>query len=324
MKKKLLILLFCAAASLQSNALNVTIIESTNPLYMMDTHWQNVCTSMGHTVTLQPNAFLDLYSNLAATDILIYSSGADNVLTPTHIANMHQYLQNGGKIYMQTEYDSSQYDTNTAFSGMLRSFGSAFKWQATISGTLSPMNILGSIATDYALTAPLSYFWYGCTAMPYPDVEHFLEYQGNYFGFLYCTPNGGRIITTSDQDWINQNAAIGGPEDSLMKNIIFNLAKTSYSCESTGVNELNLQISSLSVYPNPIAGNFNISFNARTSSTTNLMILDVLGREVFSEKINTVVGDNQVAITNPNLNAGIYLLQISSEASQLTSKISIK
>ncbi len=96
------------------------------------------------------------------------------------------------------------------------------------------MNILGSIATDFATTSPLPYFWWGQSINPCATVEMFLQYQGNYFGSIFCVPtSSGRVITTSDQDWVNAYA-IHPETDSLMKNIIYNLAKTSYNCSNSG------------------------------------------------------------------------------------------
>ncbi len=321
MKKSLLILVLSLLWNLPSNALNVAVIQDASPAQIMDMRWDSLCNAMGHQSAIYPITFLDSYTNLDTTDILIYASGVDNVLDSNRIATITQFLQSGRKVYMQSEYDSLQFDTNRAFASIIRSFGSTFSWIGTTSGVLDPVNISGSLATDYTATYPLNYFWYGCAGNVVPDVESFLEYQGSYYGFMYCLPDGGgRIITTSDQDWINQNQT--SAVDSLMINIIYNLSKTSYQCVATAsINENNKQHLALTVFPNPNAGSFNITFHSDHSTLSTLTIVDLLGKVVYSEQIKAISGENKTRLENQNFVKGIYFLRITIAEKTVASKI---
>ncbi len=63
--------------SIATSAQQVTIIESIshNSGHVMDSSWVRAADSLGYPYTLEQQAFLDDPANLAATDVLIVSSG---------------------------------------------------------------------------------------------------------------------------------------------------------------------------------------------------------------------------------------------------------
>src|SRR4051812_34035723 len=107
-----------------ASALNITIIESQsfNSGHTMDVRWLGVCTAMGHSATIYPKTQLDLLSNLSTTDILIVASGVDNTLyNPARVAVIEQYLQAGGKVYIQSEYLDT-FDGNISYKSIVNYF----------------------------------------------------------------------------------------------------------------------------------------------------------------------------------------------------------
>ncbi len=107
-------------------------------------------------------------------------------------------------------------------------------------GTLAPMDVLGSLSSTPETVTPLSYYWYGdsgsitCSS----HIEPFLEYQGAYYGFIFCVPsNNSRMISTSDQDWVQSGTSIP-----LMINILTNLASPTYTCVETAIGGLNVNL----------------------------------------------------------------------------------
>lgn len=233
--KKIILFLFTALLliSVRSSALNVTIIESPN--YSYDMIWKGVCQGMGHTATIYPYTKLNLIGNLSATDILIVSEAKNDSLDAPRTNVIKQYLQNGGKAYIQSEY-SDTFPGNVAYKSLVNSLGGTFNWAGLVDSELVPMTILGSMATDYAVTSPLRHFHWGQIIDPCSTVEMFLQYEGNYYGSIFCVPaSSGRVVTCSDQDWVGFYMSL--PEcDSMLKNIIYNLAKTSYNCVNYGGN----------------------------------------------------------------------------------------
>jgi len=226
--KSILFVLLLLGLGHWAGALNVVIIESqsANSGHDMDVQWQSLLTSMGHAATISPQTTLDNTSWFAATDLLLVSSGVI-ALPANRVTTIQQFLQSGNPVYLQGEYQCS-YDANQAFATLVNALGGSFTWGATVSGDLSPINVLGTFATTLLPVNVLSYYWWGCQGSGC-DVDHFLEYNGQYFGFRFCPPdpNYGTIIQTTDQDWIRTSTSTA-----LMENIITHLT-TPGLCDSS-------------------------------------------------------------------------------------------
>jgi hypothetical protein len=203
MNKFYLLLLLLLPSSKIFSA-NVTIIQSTNPLWTSDIVWRDVAINMGHNATIVLDTVLDNTFFLSNTDVLI-TPEYNLTYTPVRINNIISFLQSGKSVYIQSEYDLS-FNGNQAYQTLVNSLGGSFTWTGTVSGVLAPMNVLGSLATTPLTIPPLTYFWYGCDATVCNFFDSFLEFGGQYFGFTFCPPvsTTGRIMTTSDQDWVIQ------------------------------------------------------------------------------------------------------------------------
>ncbi len=91
----------------------------------------------------------------------------------------------------------------------------------------------------------------------------------------------------------------------------------------TGVNETgSLQsLNSLAVYPNPAHGRFTV-YSSQALSSANIKVLNVLGQEVYHEELpDGLPGPKDIA---PGLQAGIYLVQLSSGNRHYNRKIVIE
>ncbi|MDQ3109072.1 MAG: gliding motility-associated C-terminal domain-containing protein [Bacteroidota bacterium] len=232
--KKITLAVFFLSISISSFALNITIIESTsfNTAHTMDATWNGVALGMGHTPSILPQTTLDNTTFFATTDILIISSGI-GTLPSNRVATILAFLQTGKPVYIQSEYLSS-YDCNQAFASIISSLGGTFTWTVTMAGDLSPMNVLGTFATTNNVVPSISYYWYSVPGNGDCNTLPFLEYGGANHGWQYVPSNPayGNIITTTDQDWVNQSTSIP-----LMENIITHLITPGFSSSpSTGVD----------------------------------------------------------------------------------------
>ena len=238
MKKLYLLCSICFFLALNDlKATTVVIIESASYGHTMDNQWLQVCTGLGYNAAIYPQTKLDSTNWFGTTDVLIVSSGVIP-LTTTGVNTIQAFLLQGGRVYLQCEYQTS-YTTNIAFQQIINANGGNFNWIGTTTGTLAPMNILGSLSTTPNTIPPLTYFWYGTNANPgcNANVESFMEYQGSYYGFIFCVPsNNSRMIGNSDQDWVQSGTSIP-----LMQNIAMNLASPAYTCVlSSGGMSVNL------------------------------------------------------------------------------------
>jgi PKD repeat protein len=105
----------------------------------------------------------------------------------------------------------------------------------------------------------------------------------------------------------------GGGNDFFIDNI--NLSGS----VSIDENELNQK---LTIHPNPVKDNINISFNS-TSKLTNpvLELYDAMGKLVNSKKLNhIVIGANEIEMSSSNFDAGWYLLVLKSQEKTITNK----
>lgn len=96
------------------------------------------------------------------------------------------------------------------------------------------------------------------------------------------------------------------------------LAGIDYSLKS------NLKPSQLSYYPNPNNGRFNLKFKLDQQNEVTVKVMDILGNEVYKERIVDFNGsyDNQIDLTGKE--KGIYILQIIQKKKALTQKILIE
>ncbi|MCD6065257.1 MAG: hypothetical protein K0S33_83 [Bacteroidetes bacterium] len=204
----------------RANSLHVAIIESQsiNPGYVMDLNWSTVVSGMGHTSQILPQTALDNISSLNGYDLLIVSS-AIMPLTTDGVNTITQFLKSGRPVYLQCEYLTT-YTTNEGFEEIIRLLGGSFEWKYTVMGDLVPMHILGNFATTPNTVNALQYYWYSVAGIGDCDFVNFLEYNNEYHGFQYISPNTsyGSIVTTADQDWVRDFARAD-----LMENILANL-----------------------------------------------------------------------------------------------------
>jgi hypothetical protein len=267
--------------------LSIKIVESQsfNVLHNQDLTWLAVCQNMGHTASIEPQTLLDNTDFFSSTDILIITSGV--VEMPNNRRDIiQQYAEQGGPVYFQSEYDKNL-TANQAFQTIVNNLGGSFSWGIMFTGELTPMNVSGVLSSIPNSIPTLSYFWYGSVGTGDGTCEPFLEYQDNYFGFIFTPPNNnyGSIISISDQDW-----AIQAEEKMLlMENII-----TYLSSLVTGVGEVAASSGKSAQlhqnYPNPFNNATEINYFLPEPGNVSLKIVDILGSEV-----QTVVAESQPA-----------------------------
>ena len=282
-------ILFCFFCLQNVSATTVVIIESqsANVGHVMDANWLNVCSGLGYSAAIYPQAELSTNTWFATTDVLIVSSGVIT-LSNAQIDTIQSFLRRGGKVFLQAEYLSS-YTTNIGFQQIVNANGGSFTWDVnTTSGTLSPMVPSGSLSTTPTTAGSITDFWYGdagTTGGCGSYVEPFLQYGGQYFGFIFCMPtSNGRMITTSDQDWINDLN-----NTTLMQNIVINLASSSYNCVSGSGSPLSVNLGR----DTTICNGSNITLNATSTGATSYLWSN--GATTATTTVNTA-GNYWVAV----------------------------
>ncbi len=195
-----LILQFKASALCES----IVIIESQSfdEAHNMDDQWKSIFLEKGMTVEIFPQTTLDLISNLNDVEFLIISNGLIEI-TPDRLHVIQQFIQQGGHVYLQSEYQIQSFG-NQAFSQLIENLGGSFTWEGEMSGNLTPVDITNGFSYEGDF---LPFFWYGAFGSGDNNIVPFLEKNNRAFGFYYCSTNieYGKLITVSDQDWIRFN-----------------------------------------------------------------------------------------------------------------------
>ena len=66
----------------------------------------------------------------------------------------------------------------------------------------------------------------------------------------------------------------------------------------------------LTVYPNPVSTNLTVSFHTAYKGHANLVIINVVGQQLVSQKIKITAAANTINLDMSNYVAGIYMLQL--------------
>jgi len=263
-----ILLLFSGLCMLpRASAQQLTIIESTSfmPAHEMDSVWLGVATSMGYTAQIAPQSTLDDIAGLAATDVLILSSGVI-ALPAARLHTLYQYTQSGRPCFVQSEYLANA-EGSITFDSLMNAINADFQWIVSQSGDLAPVTVSGTLATTPNAVGTLNYFWYGCTGGG-TGVQSFLEANGSELGWVHAADaSSGMVITTSDQDWVKEFASL-----ELMENILFMLVGA-----ANGITA-NDAASPITVQQSSVDGRLLVT--STLNSPCTFILRDARGREL--------------------------------------------
>jgi len=77
----------------------------------------------------------------------------------------------------------------------------------------------------------------------------------------------------------------------------------------------------LSVYPNPNSGQFNVRMRAETARTAQMIMMDLSGRVILNVFYDLNAGENEIPVVLDGVASGLYTLRVLSEGTDLYKKI---
>jgi hypothetical protein len=86
--------------------------------------------------------------------------------------------------------------------------------------------------------------------------------------------------------------------------------------QANGVNEHPV-INEFAAWPNPVANDLNIAMVSDVHGLVDVVIMDLNGRVVRTERRTLTIGRNQLQLNTEDLGAGLYMLRIGSDANTL-------
>ncbi len=106
------------------------------------------------------------------------------------------------------------------------------------------------------------------------------------------------------------------PSDSVQANLVYNLA--------LGLNDVRKNVKSVGLFPNPSEGNSSLLVNAVSAFNGKVMIYNSLGDLISVQNANLVQGENKIELNLNGLSAGVYLVSLKTDKSNLTKRLIIK
>jgi hypothetical protein len=93
---------------------------------------------------------------------------------------------------------------------------------------------------------------------------------------------------------------------------------------NVGINEINSEVSNVSVVPNPFSSTAKITFNSDIEGTFTIKMVNLIGATLSSKEIAVTRGSNEFSVERNGLSSGIYLLSLSNGSSSITKKIIVE
>jgi CHRD domain/Secretion system C-terminal sorting domain len=138
----------------------------------------------------------------------------------------------------------------------------------------------------------------------------FSNILGNMHSGIYTLPTtGGGDSIVDGQTYVNVHttANTGGE-------IRGQIGKTlETQCVPVGIFELNGQQLTVKIAPNPMTESVNVSFDAPSDLSGQLIVRDLLGRPIISKNVDILRGPNQIGLGVSELANGVYFVQLRSK-----------
>ncbi len=248
-------------------------------------------TSIVYTCPIQSGAAFYTWSTTAG--IIITSGQGTNSITVDYIGS----FVNGS---------ISVYGSNSCGSGASRNlsvFGAPDK-----PGSISGPTVLctnGNYVFDVAVVAGTSYYTW---TVP----SHLLITSGQ--GTKTINVLAGSIPKPSYLISVKAGNACGTSAASKLENM------STVICTRVAGNSFT----NISMYPNPAHDVINIAMTSEENKDANLIVLDVLGKTIYSAGMDLLAGENKVQVDCSTWAKGIYFVQVRSNDSSMSETIVVE
>jgi uncharacterized surface protein with fasciclin (FAS1) repeats len=92
---------------------------------------------------------------------------------------------------------------------------------------------------------------------------------------------------------------------------------------SPSTSSSNIEANKLNIYPNPASSNAFVEFDLKKSAQTEVRLLDVQGKLVFSTSNNSTQGAQRIELPINGLSTGLYIVEVRSNESSTFKKLQI-
>lgn len=194
-----------------------------------------------------------------------------------------------------------------------------------------PVNVaVDSVSLDSIAGLPTNITWVknpsilhggenGCVRFTGTTTDTIGTYNLTAYGrvWFHVTAGGGLYDSTFFyQGEINRFSPFGG--------YYVRVIEQGGTCTTTGIGDINAALNaSLSVFPNPSNGVFQLKLNAANRLNGSIVIVDMTGKQVFTQAID-VVGLYDTTINLNGMPKGVYAVQLRTNEGFASKTISIE
>ena len=104
-----------------------------------------------------------------------------------------------------------------------------------------------------------------------------------------------------------------------------NTATVLVTVDNVGIDEVNVDLADLNIYPNPAINQFTIEFSSSLNKPIELNLFNTLGQKVWIANAvttsNTNLQKQKYEVNTTSLPAGVYSLEIVTEQGRITRRV---
>ena len=93
----------------------------------------------------------------------------------------------------------------------------------------------------------------------------------------------------------------------------------------TSVNNVDAANNNINIYPNPAVSNTTLAISSADAANASIKVLDLVGKTViYMNNVNVNSGQNNIELNTANLNAGVYMVEVTIDGQVSTSQLVIQ
>jgi len=139
------------------------------------------------------------------------------------------------------------------------------------------------------------------------------------------------VVTDVYGDGVNSGYGVGGyvlksgVANLIVGNGIYGKGENKWykTAGSTGIAGALINVSGVSVYPNPTANAANLHIEMAQNENVNVVIANSIGQIVYNDALVLNAGSNDVKLNTENWSSGLYIINISTTKGSVTQKLTI-
>jgi len=257
---------------------------------------KRIYTTLALVGAMVTGAFAQRVANISGTLVTPSDTVIQNVGCADSFEIAYYFINSGPDVILPT-------DTLQFADARLNPYYSAFQ----VTGDTIKMNDTAFKTAYYVSLSEMKFLWDASNNNDPDTVAS--TFNGNFLYPIFFGGYGWSAVSTAVTD-DNQD------DDQLA------VAMT-ISCATTGVSKVNLNKTSLNVYPNPASSQINFSFNFAANTDADLRITDISGRVVKSITLGKQnAGNKTFNIDVADLNNGMYFMELTTNQSRGVAKFS--